>query len=80
MTLPFCPIKSTVYNNQNVTVTSLYYNRTDTILAICLSFCIMWSYATWVWPEFIFNKVMFCFVQYNRTAGQLIPCPNHPPR
>ena len=26
----------------------------------CLSVCILCSYATCVWPEFIFNKVMFC--------------------
>ena len=65
MTLPFSPIKSTVYNNRNVTVTSLYYNRTDTLLAICLSVCITCSYANCMWPEFIFNKVMFCSVLFS---------------
>ena len=27
-----------------------------------LSVCIMYSYATCVWPEFIFNKVLLCSV------------------
>ena len=33
--------------------------------AIGLSVCIMYSYATCVWPEFIFNKVMFSSVLFN---------------
>ena len=31
---------------------------------ICLSVYIVCSYATWVWPEFIFNQVMLCSVLF----------------
>ena len=30
------------------------------ITCLCLSVCILCSYATCVWPEFIFYKVLFC--------------------
>ena len=38
----------------------------------CLSVCILCSYATCMWPEFIFNKVMFCSVLLKQLSKVLL--------